>query len=123
MLAKIDLSKEFLLERNCIYLCEINEKLKLPKEIKGKANPKSTTGRLDIFTRIITEHGSEYDFIDYNYKGKLYLEIIPQSFSIKIKNNISLNQQIDVSKLTTGTYLIKIINGNQVKTDKFIINR
>ena len=92
MLAKIDLSKEFLLERNCIYLCEINERLKLPKEIKGKANPKSTTGRLDIFTRIITEHGSEYDFIDYNYKGKLYLEIIPQSFSIKIKNNISLNQ-------------------------------
>jgi dCTP deaminase len=92
MLAKIDLSREFLLERNCIYLCEINEKLKLPKEIKGKANPKSTTGRLDIFTRIITEHGSEYDFIDYNYKGKLYLEIIPQSFSIKIKNNISLNQ-------------------------------
>jgi len=92
MLAKIDLSKEFLLERNCIYLCEINEKLKLPKEVKGKANPKSTTGRLDIFTRIITEHGSEYDFIDYNYKGKLYLEIIPQSFSIKIKNNISLNQ-------------------------------
>ena len=92
MLAKIDLSKEFLLERNCIYLCEINEKLKLPKEIKGKANPKSTTGRLDIFTRIITEHGSEYDFIDYNYKGKLYLEIIPQSFSIKIKDNISLNQ-------------------------------
>ena len=92
MLAKIDLSKEFLLERNCIYLCEINEKLKLPKEVKGKANPKSTTGRLDIFTRIITEHGSEYDFIDYNYKGKLYLEIIPQSFSIKIKKNISLNQ-------------------------------
>jgi dCTP deaminase len=92
MLAKIDLSKEFLLERNCIYLCEINEKLELPKEIKGKANPKSTTGRLDIFTRIITEHGSEYDFIDYNYKGKLYLEIIPQSFSIKIKENISLNQ-------------------------------
>ena len=92
MLAKIDLSKEFLLERNCIYLCEINEKLKLPKEIKGKANPKSTTGRLDIFTRIITEHGSEYDFIDYNYKGKLYLEIIPQSFSIIIKKNISLNQ-------------------------------
>ena len=93
MLAKIDLSKEFLLERNCIYLCEINEKLKLPKEIKGKANPKSTTGRLDIFTRIITEHGSEYDFIDYNYKGKLYLEIIPQSFSIKIKNNISLKKK------------------------------
>ena len=92
LLAKIDLKDEFLLEKNCIYLCELNEKLRLPMNIKGKANPKSTTGRLDIFTRIITEHGTEYDFIDYNYKGKLFLEIIPQSFSIKIKKNTSLNQ-------------------------------
>ena len=92
LLAKIDLKDEFLLEKNCIYLCELNENLRLPKNIKGKANPKSTTGRLDIFTRIITEHGTEYDFIDYNYKGKLFLEIIPQSFSIKIKKNTSLNQ-------------------------------
>ena len=130
MLAKIDLSKEFLLERNCIYLCEINEKLKLPKEIKGKANPKSTTGRLDIFTRIITEHGSEYDFIDYNYKGKLYLEIIPQSFSIKIKKNISLNQirfykgpnnestqreqkiSVDIKKGTVSAYKAKKITSS-----------
>ena len=58
----------------------------------GKSNPKSTTGRLDIFTRVITENGKEYDFVNYNYKGKLYLEIIPQSFSIILKNNISLNQ-------------------------------
>ena len=92
LLANIDLKDEFLLEKNCIYLCELNEKLRLPKNIKGKANPKSTTGRLDIFTRIITEHGTEYDFINYNYKGKLFLEIIPQSFSIKIKKNTSLNQ-------------------------------
>ena len=92
VLNKIDLQNEFLLEKGCIYLCEINEYLNLPIDIKGKSNPKSTTGRLDIFTRIITEKGSEYDYIDYNYKGKLYLEIIPQSFSIKIKKNISLNQ-------------------------------
>ena len=58
----------------------------------GKSNPKSTTGRLDIFTRVITENGKEYDFINYNYKGKLYLEIIPQSFSIILKKNTSLNQ-------------------------------
>ena len=92
VLNKIDLNKEFLLEKGCIYLCEINEYLNLPIDIKGKSNPKSTTGRLDIFTRIITENGYEYDYIDYNYKGRLYLEIIPQSFSIKIKKNISLNQ-------------------------------
>ena len=92
VLTKIDLNKEFLLEKGCIYLCELNERLKLPSDVKAKSNPKSTTGRLDIFTRIITENGSEYDYIDYNYNGKLYLEIIPQSFSIKLKKNISLNQ-------------------------------
>ena len=91
-LVQIDLNNEYLFEKNCIYLCELNEKLNLPKMIKGKANPKSTTGRLDIFTRLITEYGVEYDEIDYNYSGKLYLEIIPQSFSIKLKKNICLNQ-------------------------------
>ncbi len=92
VLNKINLESDFLLEKGCIYLCEINEYLDLPFDIRGKSNPKSTTGRLDIFTRIITEKGFEYDFIDYNYKGKLYLEIIPQSFSIKLRKNISLNQ-------------------------------
>ncbi len=91
-LTKINLDKNSLLEKNCIYLCELNEKLNLPKNIMGKSNPKSTTGRLDIFTRVITENGKEYDFINYNYKGKLYLEIIPQSFSIILKKNTSLNQ-------------------------------
>ena len=91
-LTKINLNKNMLLEKNCIYLCELNEKLNLPNDIMGKSNPKSTTGRLDIFTRVITENGKEYDFINYNYKGKLYLEIIPQSFSIILKKNTSLNQ-------------------------------
>ena len=91
-LTKIDLNQNTFLEKNSIYLCELNEKLNLPKDIMGKSNPKSTTGRLDIFTRVITENGREYDLINYNYKGKLYLEIIPQSFSIIIKKNTSLNQ-------------------------------
>ena len=60
-LTKINLSQSSLLEKNCIYLCELNEKLKLPNDIMGKSNPKSTTGRLDIFTRVITENGKEYD--------------------------------------------------------------
>ena len=91
-LMKISLDKETILEKNCIYLCELNEHLNLPYDIMGKSNPKSTTGRLDIFTRIITEFGSEYDFIKNGYSGKLYLEIIPQSFSIIVKKGISLNQ-------------------------------
>ena len=91
-LTKINLNKNTLLEKNCIYLCELNEKLSLPNDIMGKSNPKSTTGRLDIFTRVITENGKEYDYVNYNYKGKLYLEIIPQSFSIILRKNTSLNQ-------------------------------
>ena len=91
-LTYLDLNQNILLEKNCIYLCELNEKLNLPNDIMGKSNPKSTTGRLDIFTRVITENGKEYDYINYNYKGKLYLEIIPQSFSIILKKNTSLNQ-------------------------------
>ena len=91
-LTKIDLNQNTFLEKNSIYLCELNEKLNLPKDVMGKSNPKSTTGRLDIFTRVITENGREYDLINYNYRGKLYLEIIPQSFSIIIKKNTSLNQ-------------------------------
>ena len=88
-LTYIDLNQNKLLEKNCIYLCELNERLNLPNDIMGKSNPKSTTGRLDIFTRVITENGKEYDYVNYNYKGKLYLEIIPQSFSIILKKNIS----------------------------------
>ncbi|MDC0862070.1 2'-deoxycytidine 5'-triphosphate deaminase [Alphaproteobacteria bacterium] len=91
-LTEINLNKENLLEKNCIYLCELNESLSLSDKISAKANPKSTTGRLDIFTRLITDFGNEYDLVKSDYKGKLYLEIIPQSFSIIVKSGISLNQ-------------------------------
>ena len=107
-LMKISLDKETILEKNCIYLCELNEHLNLPYDIMGKSNPKSTTGRLDIFTRIITEFGTEYDFIKSGYSGKLYLEIIPQSFSIIIKKGISLNQ-------------VRFINGNE--SENFLFNQ
>jgi len=108
-LTKIDLNQNTLLEKNCIYLCELNEKLNLPNNIMGKSNPKSTTGRLDIFTRVITENGKEYDYVNYKYKGKLYLEIIPQSFSIIIKKDTSLNQ-IRFFQGSNIEYKIKQIN-------------
>jgi len=91
-LSKINLDNENLLEKNCIYLCELNESLNLSNIFSAKSNPKSTTGRLDIFTRLIIDNGKEYDVVDKGYKGKLYLEIIPQSFSIIIKKGLSLNQ-------------------------------
>ncbi|MDA1284586.1 MAG: 2'-deoxycytidine 5'-triphosphate deaminase [Proteobacteria bacterium] len=91
-LSKINLNNENLLEKNCIYLCELNEHLNLNNAYSAKSNPKSTTGRLDIFTRLITDYGKEYDVVDRGYNGKLYLEIIPQSFSIIVKKGLSLNQ-------------------------------
>ena len=82
-LSRIDLNQNVLLEKNCIYLCELNEKLSLPYDIMGKSNPKSTTGRLDIFTRVITENGKEYDYVNYNR----YLENGMECFKPRTNGN------------------------------------
>jgi dCTP deaminase len=68
------------------------EELILPAKISGKANPKSTTGRLDIFTRLITDHGTEFEHIKAGYRGKLYVEIVPRTFSILVHEGTKLNQ-------------------------------
>jgi dCTP deaminase len=68
------------------------EKLLLPADISGKSNPKSTTGRLDIFTRLITEYGSEFERIPEGYRGNLYVEIVPRTFSIIVRAGDRLNQ-------------------------------
>ena len=91
-ISKIDLNKDNILKKNYIYLCELNENLNLTNIFTAKSNPKSTTGRLDVFTRLITDNGDEYDLVKPGYKGKLYLEIIPQSFNVIVKKGISLNQ-------------------------------
>ena len=122
-LTKFNLNQNTLLEKNCIYLCPLNEKLKLPNNIMGKSNPKSTTGRLDIFTRLITENGKEYDLVDYNYKGKLYIEIIPQSFSVLLKKHISLNQirffkGTDIENKIKQTNISVSIKKNQISAYK-----
>lgn len=109
-LQEINLHKENLLEKNCIYLCELNEKLNLNNSFSCKSNPKSTTGRLDIFTRLITDKGSEYDIVKKGYKGKLYLEVIPQSFSIILKEGVSLNQIRFYNNFDTSEINKKSIN-------------
>ena len=64
----------------------------LPDNISGKANPKSTTGRLDVFTRLITDHGIEFDRAPAGYKGKLYAEIVPRTFTVRIRAGMKLSQ-------------------------------
>ncbi|MEE9614023.1 MAG: 2'-deoxycytidine 5'-triphosphate deaminase [Thermodesulfobacteriota bacterium] len=80
------------LEKNCVYLIPLMERLDLPPDVGGKANPKSTTGRLDIFTRVITDRNPRFDEIPTEYKGELFLEVMPRSFTVKVRKGQSLVQ-------------------------------
>jgi dCTP deaminase len=80
------------LEPNRPYLIPLKERLSLPAGIRGKTNPKSSTGRLDVFTRVITDESYRFDEIAFGYHGRLYLEVVPLSFPIRIRENLSLNQ-------------------------------
>jgi dCTP deaminase len=89
---KIDLRDGATLERDRPYLVPLIEELRLPGEIRAKTNPKSSTGRLDVFTRVITDRNHRFDEIAAGYHGKLYLEVVPRSFAIRVKHGLSLNQ-------------------------------
>jgi dCTP deaminase len=80
------------LETNRPYLVPLKERLALPEGIRAKANPKSSTGRVDVFTRVITDHGSRFDEVAAGYRGPLFLEIVPLSFAISVKEGLTLNQ-------------------------------
>jgi len=88
----IDLSEGAVLERGCIYLVPLMESLDLPASLSGIANPKSSTGRLDIFTRLITDRSSEFDRISAGYKGPLYAEISPRTFGVRVRTGTRLSQ-------------------------------
>jgi dCTP deaminase len=93
MLSKaFDISAPSLLEPGTIYIIPLMESLNLPSNVYGIANPKSTTGRLDIFTRLITEHGDEFDRVRKGYNGKLYIEVISQTFPVFVQAGMRLNQ-------------------------------
>ncbi|SVC70437.1 uncharacterized protein METZ01_LOCUS323291, partial [marine metagenome] len=78
-----DITDGGILEKNAIYLIPLMEELSLPSCLYGLANSKSSTGRLDMFTRVIVDRGHRFDEIPLGYRGKLYLEIIPRSFPVK----------------------------------------
>ena len=89
---RIDLRDGATLERDRPYLVPLIETLNLPPEIRAKANPKSSTGRLDVFTRVITDRSHRFDEIRAGYQGRLYLEIVPRSFAIHVRTGLALNQ-------------------------------
>ncbi|MBD8652576.1 2'-deoxycytidine 5'-triphosphate deaminase [Rhizobium sp. CFBP 13726] len=88
----IDLSESAVLETGCVYIVPLMESLDLPAEMSASANPKSSTGRLDIFTRVITDRAQEFDKIPSGYRGPLYLEISPRTFPIVVRQGSRLSQ-------------------------------
>jgi dCTP deaminase len=91
---EIDLSDGAVLEKGCVYVVPLMENLSLPKGMTAAASAKSSTGRLDLLTRIITDNGVEFDRVPDGYSGPLFVEICPRSFSVLVRPGLMLNQII-----------------------------
>ena len=89
---RMDITHGAVLETGCVYLALLSEKLALPAELSARANPKSSTGRLDVFTRLITDGGEAFDDVPAGYSGPLYLEISPRTFSVLAREGDRLAQ-------------------------------
>ncbi|MGQ0667106.1 MAG: 2'-deoxycytidine 5'-triphosphate deaminase [Nitrospiraceae bacterium] len=105
---EMDLTDGAILEKGHVYLVPLLEHLKLPRTIRARANPKSTTGRLDVFTRVVTDLNAGFDEIRSGYQGPLFLEVVPRSFAIKVHTGQSLNQ-------------IRFVRGESTVTDKALL--
>ncbi len=89
---KIDLSKGAVLEKGRVYVIRLLESIYLKSEVAAFANPKSSTGRLDILTRLIADYATSFDQVNEGYKGELFIEVAPRSFSVVVKTGTRLNQ-------------------------------
>lgn len=91
-LHEIDLENGAVLETGCVYIVPLMESLALPAGLSASTNPKSSTGRLDIFTRVMVDHAQEFDKIPAGYTGPLYLEISPRTFPVIVRRGSRLSQ-------------------------------
>ena len=87
---EIDLKGGAVLETGCVYLVPLIERLELSHRVSGVANPKSSTGRLDVFTRLITDHAQAFDRVEEGYYGPLYAEISPRTFPVLVLSLIHI---------------------------------
>jgi dCTP deaminase len=91
-LHEIDLTQGAVLETNCVYVAELLESLALPAQISAAANPKSSTGRIDVFTRVIADRSRSFDTVQAGYRGPLFAEISPKTFPILARQGSRLSQ-------------------------------
>lgn len=108
-LRQFDLSKPELLEKGKVYLVPLQEELQLPESYSARANPKSSIGRLGVFTRVITDYGDAFEEIRDGYIGRLYAEIVPLNFSVYAREGVSLNH-------------LRIRRGNPPQFDKTLMD-
>jgi dCTP deaminase len=93
VMGEIDLTRgTAVLDKMRPYLIPLKERLRLPPEVRARANPKSSTGRADVFTRVITDRSSTFDEIAHGYQGPLWLEVVPLSFAVRVGEDLTLNQ-------------------------------
>ncbi len=88
----IDLTPGAVLETGCVYLVPLQERVALPAHLHGAANPKSSTGRIDVFTRLIADGATAFDHVPAGYHGPLWAEISPCTFSILVRPGVRLSQ-------------------------------
>ena len=89
---ELDLTRGAVLEKGCVYIAELQEALALPAGVAARANPKSSTGRVDVFVRLLTDHGATFDDVAEGYRGPMFMEIAPQTFSVLVRSGTRLNQ-------------------------------
>jgi dCTP deaminase len=122
---QVDLTNGAVLEKGCVYVVPLMEHLSLPASVSAVANAKSSTGRLDLLTRTITDGGVEFDRIPAGYDGPLYAEICPRSFSVLVRPGMRLNQirfrsgqaALSDSELTTLHARDPLVDGLPVISD------
>jgi len=89
---ELDLTCGAVLEKGCVYIAELQERLALPPGVSARANPKSSTGRVDVFVRLLSNHSVAFDDVVEGYSGPTYVEVAPQTFSILVRTSTRLNQ-------------------------------
>ncbi len=106
-MSRVDLTRTTVFEKGCVYIVPLREQLDLPEGVSARANPKSSTGRLDVFVRLITDYGDEFEEVKRGYQGKLYVEIAPRTFSVIVRAGMTLNQ-------------LRFVSGNPKPSDRAI---
>ena len=123
---EMDITNGAVLERGCVYIVPLLEGLALRKRMSAMGNPKSSTGRLDIFTRLITDNGTEFDRVREGYNGPLYAEVSPRTFSVLVRKGSRLNQvrirrgnppssDVAMRRLQEEHQVVASISGNDIR--------